>query len=257
MKVIVLGSGTSVPHPRRSSSAYWLETERGTLLLDCSPSAIHRMAEEGLNWANLDAVWISHFHLDHCGGLAPFLFGTKYAPETQERDKSLTIFGPGGLKNLLVGFDAANDYRLFEQPFPLEIVEVEPLEQFEILPGVAAATFDTPHTPESRAIRVADEAGASIVFTSDTGFSKPLGSFARNADLFLLECSFVRNKPVEKHIELAEAVFLARYSKAERTVLTHLYPEWDEVDFASEVAALRPGCEIVEAKDGLSLTIDH
>src|SRR5215207_2851629 len=92
MKFTVLGSGSAVPHAERSSSAYWLETDSGTLLLDCSASAIHRMAQENLDWANLDAIWISHFHLDHVGGLAPFLFGTKYAPQTQERMKPLKIF---------------------------------------------------------------------------------------------------------------------------------------------------------------------
>ncbi len=105
MKFIILGSGTSVPHPKRSSSGYWLETENGTILLDCSASAIHRMAQENLDWANLDAIWISHFHLDHVGGLAPFLFGTKYAPETQEREKPLKIFGAKGLKKLIKAFD--------------------------------------------------------------------------------------------------------------------------------------------------------
>ncbi|MCA1594376.1 MAG: MBL fold metallo-hydrolase, partial [Acidobacteria bacterium] len=79
MKLIVLGSGTSVPHPRRSSSAHWLEWSGGTLLLDMGASAVHRIAQENLDWAALDAVWVSHFHLDHVGGLAPFLFGTKYA----------------------------------------------------------------------------------------------------------------------------------------------------------------------------------
>jgi ribonuclease BN (tRNA processing enzyme) len=257
MRLTVLGSGTSVPHPRRAASAYWLETDAGSLLLDCAPSSIQRIAEYGLDWPSLDAIWISHFHLDHCGGVAPFLFGTKYAPETQRRRKPLTIFGPAGLSDLLRAFDEANNYRLFEQPFPIEISEVEPLERFEILMGITAATFDTPHTPESRAIRIEDRNGASMVFTSDTGFSKPLGSFARNTDLLLMECSFVKDKPVEKHLELAEAVFLARYSGAKKTMLTHLYPEWDEVIFESVVERALPGCEIVEAKDGLSLTIEQ
>src|SRR5215211_63033 len=108
MRLTVLGSGTSVPHPRRSASAYWVEAAGGTLLLDCSGPAVHRMAAEGCDWAALDAVWVSH--LDHVGGLAPFLFGTKYAPQTAGRRKPLFIYGPRGTGGLLRHFDEAYDY---------------------------------------------------------------------------------------------------------------------------------------------------
>ena len=49
MRLIVLGSGTSVPHPRRASSTHWLETAGGSLMLDVAASAIHRVAQEGLD----------------------------------------------------------------------------------------------------------------------------------------------------------------------------------------------------------------
>src|ERR671939_241401 len=114
MQLVVLGSGTSVPHPARASAAHWLQTAGGSLLLDCSAAAIHRMAQEGLDWASLDAIWISHFHLDHVGGLAPFLFGTKYAPQTQARRKPMTVYGGYGLKKLFPPFDAANNYDLLK-----------------------------------------------------------------------------------------------------------------------------------------------
>lgn len=255
MKFVVLGSGTSVPHAERSSSAYWLETRGGSLLLDCSASAIHRMAQENLDWANLDAIWISHFHLDHVGGLAPFLFGTKWAPETQVRTKTLTIFGPKGIENLVNAFDKANDYGLLEQPFPVEIVEVEPYEKFQILSDAAAAVIPTPHTKESCAIRLEDEAGRSVVFSADTGYSRDLAAFAKKVDLFVLECSFVKNKPVEKHLELAEAVALIERAKPKRAMLSHLYPEWDEVNFDSEIAKLTPSVEIIKGFDGLCIDL--
>jgi len=100
MQLVVLGSGTSVPHPQRAAAAHWLQTSGGSLLLDCSAAAVHRMAAERLDWTGLDAIWISHFHLDHIGGLAPFLFGTKHAPQTQGRRKPLTVYGPRGLDKL-------------------------------------------------------------------------------------------------------------------------------------------------------------
>ena len=58
MKFIVIGSGTSVPHAERSSSGFWVETEKGSMMMDFSASAIHRIAQEKLDWVNLDAIWI-------------------------------------------------------------------------------------------------------------------------------------------------------------------------------------------------------
>lgn len=255
MKLVVLGSGAAVPHHRRSSSGYWLETSAGTLLLDCGASIVHRIAEENLDWANLDAIWISHFHLDHVGGLFPFLFGTKNAEQVKNRRKTLRIFGAQGLRRLLESFDKANDYKLFAQRFPLELIEVAPLEQFEVLPQLEALAVKTPHTAESLALRLTDISGKTIVYTSDTGFAKEIGTLAQNADLLVLECSFFRNKPIEKHLELAEAMYLVRRAKPKKVVLTHFYAEWDAVDFKAEVEKYEPSCEIIEAQDGLKLEI--
>ena len=110
MKLTILGSGTSVPHPQRTSPANWLETSKGTVLLDCGGDAPHRMAEEQLDWPNLDAIWISHFHLDHIGGLTPFLWGTKWAPQTQNRTKPLRIYGPAGLRHLIDAVNESNNF---------------------------------------------------------------------------------------------------------------------------------------------------
>src|SRR6476469_3487367 len=107
MKLTVLGSGSTVPHPRRTSSAFWLETSGGNVLLDCSATAPSRMAACGVDWPNLDAIWISHFHMDHCGGLGPLLTGLKHAEETKKRTRPLTLTGPRGLRELLNNFSNA------------------------------------------------------------------------------------------------------------------------------------------------------
>lgn len=225
------------------------------MLLDCAPSAIHRLPAEGCDWAGLDAIWISHFHLDHCGGLAPLLFALKYAPETAGRTKPLRIFGPAGIGGLVTAFDGVSNYRLLEQPFPVEIIETETSEPFAIAAGLTAVTAKTPHTPESHAIHLRDAAGRTLVFTSDTGFHEPLAAFARHTDLFILECSFIRNKPVEKHLELAEAIWLIHRAEPVRAVLTHLYPEWDATDLPTELTPCNPRCEILAAEDGLTLEL--
>ncbi len=253
MKLTILGSGTSVPHPTRASAAHWIQSSSSSLLLDISADAAHRMAQEQLDWPNLDAIWVSHFHLDHLGGLPTFLFGTKWAPQTQSRTRPLRVFGPTGLQRIVKAITDSNDYRLLEQPFPIEIVEA-PSGEFEILPGVIADTFSTPHTDESLALRLKVEDSKSFVYTSDTGFSEDMIPFAKEVDLLLMECSFRRNKPVQKHLELADAMQLAEKCTPRRVVLAHLYPEWDGVDLEAEARQLWPG-ETIAAFDGLQLEI--
>lgn len=254
MELIVLGSGTAEPHRDRSSAGFWMETTGGSLMLDFSASALHRIAQEKLDWANLDAIWISHFHLDHCGGVAPYLFATRNAASTQPRKKPLKIYGAAGLRLLLETFDRAGNYKLFDQPFPVDIIEIETLEKFEILPGVEAVAYSTPHTPESHALHLREN-DATIVYTADTGFDETLATFARRVDLLLMECSFVRDKPVEKHLELVEAIHLIRRAEPKRAMLTHFYSQWDEFDFPDEVRKLDPRTEVIQAYDGLRLTI--
>lgn len=255
MKLIVLGSGTSVPHPRRAAAAFWLETAAGQVLLDCGADSAHRMAQESVDWPNLDVIWISHLHLDHCGGLAALLFGLKWATQTQTRQKPLRIVGCQGTGNFLRAVDESNNYELFAQPFPIELQEVSAHESFELMPGVVAQTFSTPHTRESLAIRLTGNDGTSLVYTSDTGYSEELATFARGVELLIMECSFWRHPPTPKHLELEQAMRLAQLAEPRRLVLTHLYPEWDGVDLESKAGELWAG-KTIAAFDGLRVEIE-
>src|SRR2546423_12693325 len=258
MKLVILGSGTSVFHPQRAAAGFWLETEAGTILLDCSADAPHRMAQENLEWPNLDAIWISHLHLDHCAGLAPFLFGIKWAPGIGNRKKPLRIFGCEGIGKLLKAIDDSQNYKLFDQNFAIEIHEFAPAEHkdaFDLLAGLTAEIISTPHRAESLAIRLSDQSGATLVYSSDTGFSEAVADFARDADLLILECSFYRDTPTPKHLELADAMRIAKLAGPKQLLLTHLYPEWDAIDLESEAQKLWDGTTIA-ARDGLRLEIE-
>ena len=256
MELTVLGSGTAVPHPKRTSSGFWLQTTGGKILLDLSASAVHRMVQEDLEWWNIDSIWISHFHIDHCAGIPPFLFATRIVPSISDRKKPLKFFGAPGLRRLIEQFDSAADNKLLDQPFPVEIVEIESLETFEMVTGVEAVAASTQHTPDSHAIHLREN-DSTLVYSSDTGFDETLATFARRVDLFILESSFVKDKKTEKHLELAEAMHLIRRAEPGRAMLTHFYEEWDAIDFQNEVRRFDPRCEVVEAVDGLKLRIKN
>jgi ribonuclease BN (tRNA processing enzyme) len=258
MKLVVLGSGTSVPHPKRASAAFWLETAGGSILLDCGADAPHRMAQENLDWMNLDAIWISHMHLDHCAGLAPFLFEIKWAPGIDRRTKPLKIFSCEGITKLLKAIDESHNYKLFEPSFPLEFHEFSPTEtplQVEMFDGIRSQIISTPHRRESLALRLTDSNGTTLVYSSDTGYSESLADFAHDADLLILESSFYRNKPTAKHLELADSIRIAKIAGPRKLLLTHLYPEWDEIDLEAEARKLWPG-DTVAAYDGLRLEVE-
>lgn len=224
-------------------------------MLDFSAAMPLRMAQEGLDWPDLDAIWISHFHLDHCAGLLPFLAGTKHAPQMKNRTKPLRVFGPNPIRNLIAKFSDVNNYKLLEQPFPIEIVGVGHNDKFEILTGVEAVACKSPHTAESHAIHIRDMDDKTLVYSSDTGFDDLIAAFANRANLFILECTFLRDKPIQKHIELAEAIYLIRKSGCKQAMLTHFYPEWDAVDFESEVAKIAPDKNILQAADGMVVIV--
>ncbi|HEY3028129.1 MAG TPA: hypothetical protein VGJ55_18420, partial [Pyrinomonadaceae bacterium] len=65
---------------------------------------------------------------------------------------------------------------------------------------------------------------------------------------------FWRDKPLATHLNLADAMNLARLARPRRVVLTHLYPVWDGIDIEAEAKKLWDG-DVVAASDGLRLDI--
>ncbi|MGH3131276.1 MAG: MBL fold metallo-hydrolase, partial [Gaiellaceae bacterium] len=73
MKLRVVGCSPAWPNPGGAQSGYLLEGE-GSLLLDCGPGVLARL-RESTHWPALDAIAITHFHLDHWGDLVPWVWG--------------------------------------------------------------------------------------------------------------------------------------------------------------------------------------
>lgn len=89
-----------------------------------------------------------------------------------------------------------------------------------------------------------------MVFTADTGYSSNLAVFARGVDIFLSECSFVKDKPVELHLQLSDIAQMARLAKPKKIVLTHLYSDWD-----NETGVELEGFDVELAYDGMQIEI--
>src|SRR3954453_23756152 len=94
MKLTVVGCSPAWPNPGGAQSGYLLEGRGGRLLLDCGPGVLPRLrAAEG--WPRVDAIAITHFHLDHWGDLVPWVWGRMYGLGRDLRKPELWVQSGG------------------------------------------------------------------------------------------------------------------------------------------------------------------
>jgi ribonuclease Z len=119
LSVAFLGTGGSVPSARRSTASVLVARGGDRLLFDCGEGT-QRQMQRSLGLAQVDEIYLTHFHADHILGL-PGLLKTY---DLTDREVPLKVFGPGGLRDLfkllapLIG-------RL---GFPIEVEELAPGE---------------------------------------------------------------------------------------------------------------------------------
>jgi ribonuclease Z len=117
LSAIFLGTGGSVPSARRSTASVMLARGGVRMMFDCGEGT-QRQLQRSIGLAQVDEIFLTHFHADHILGL-PGLLKTY---DLTAREDPLTIYGPRGLHDLfktlgrLVG---RTDY-------DIELVELEP-----------------------------------------------------------------------------------------------------------------------------------
>jgi ribonuclease BN (tRNA processing enzyme) len=252
MELTVLGSGTVAPTAERTPAAYWVDAGSVCLLLDCGAGTLQRAAQYGVPWSEATHIAITHFHQDHWGELALFLFACKWGVEPA-REAPLTVIGPPGFRARLSMLAGAFGDWVLEPGFPLETAELGPGEERELAPGVVLEACDTPHTPESLAYGVRT-GECRLVYTGDTGESAELARWAAGCDLLLAECSLPEHRALDLHLTPSRAGALAREAGASRLVLTHFYPVFGDIDPVAVAGGEFQG-DIVAASDGDRFTV--
>ena len=212
VRLTVIGSSPAWPNPGSAHSGYLVEGD-GKLLLDCGPGVLARLRESG--GLDVDAIAITHFHLDHWGDLVPWAWLAAYGPERLRRPELWVP--PGGRMELerfasLWGNDemweGAFDVREYEAetPFAAAGFEVEPRRVLHYDRG-------------SFGFRVRAN-GRVLAYSGDSGPHEALRELARGADLFLCEATLARadgDGEPRGHLSLDEALSYAEG----RVVVTH------------------------------------
>ena len=187
MRLTVLGSGDAFGSGGRFNTCFFLETAKGTLLVDCGASALVALKARAIDPDRIDGIVLSHLHGDHFGGLPFLLLDAQFLAR---RERPLLIAGPPGTRARLdaaleVFFpkSTANKWR-----FSWDVVEIEIGRPTDVL-GHSVTTTEVLHYSgaPSTALRLSD--GQKVfAYSGDTEWVETLISVANGADLFIIEC---------------------------------------------------------------------
>lgn len=236
MRLTVIGCSPAWPNPGGAQSGYLVEAGGNRLLLDCGPGVLSRLrlAEP---WPLVDAIVLSHLHLDHSGDLWGWLWGLLGGPGRGLTGPELWL--PRGGRGELEGSAPAG---AFAQAFTLR--EYDEDQPFAVA-GFALSGRLVPHYDVTAfALRV-ERDGKALAYSGDSAPSAALVEIARETDLFLCEATLGEPEAGELvgHLTAAEAQDAAQRANARRLVLTHRSAELPAPD----------GVEL--ARDGLVLDL--
>ncbi len=197
-----------------------LEADGKRVLLDCGPGVLGRLRERA-RWPDVDAIAITHWHLDHWGDLVPWVWGSFYLSSDGPMPKPALWVQPGGAEFLATLGERLGFPDMFERTF--ELTEYAPDTAFEIGPLAVTATRVPHYRLETYAFRVQSN-GAVLTYSGDSAPSDRLVESARDADLFVCEATLLRGEldgEPRGHLSLDEAIQAFEASRAKRLLVTH------------------------------------
>ncbi|MDW8062632.1 MAG: MBL fold metallo-hydrolase [Candidatus Caldarchaeum sp.] len=226
-RLVVLGAGSIVPTENRFGSGLLLETSTTKILFDPGPSTIQRLKKAGVNHEQLDAVIVTHFHLDHVSDLPALIMLWPYnvdgTPTTSP--KPLHLIGPKGLSKLVQQTTETHQYLVTTMGCNRYLI-VDEMRGGEkrLLKDVTITAVEVEHF-NGLAYRI-DFGGRSVVVSGDTVPDERLVDLAKGCDVLVHECSFPHDKLVGKHTSEKQLGEIAARVMPKKLVVTHLYPAW-------------------------------
>ena len=265
----VLGSGGPELDGRASTSyLLWVDHE-AKLIVDMGSGSMLRFEQSGAELETLEAVVLTHLHIDHSVDLPAFVKAGFFS----RRREALDIVAPSGnayfpscsgFLDALFGEGGAYPY--------MQDVLREDSDSFEILPIdiEASSTRDYPTFQltlmrvyhgivPALAVRI-DVRGKSIIISGDTNNKNhTLEKLAKNADLFIAHHAIAQNAKgyaTSLHMKPSMIAAVAEKADVKKVVLTHRMRRTlkDEKQTLQEIKKRYKG-KVIFAEDSMKIEL--
>jgi len=248
MQLTILGSAASWAGDGQACSGYLIEDEGTTLLLDCGNGSLANAASV-TDVTSLDAVIISHTHVDHFADLFSLQAALRFAPEGPVG--SLPLYLPEGLWERLGALLSEHGRAQLAEAFePHVIAEGDKLRFDDVTVTPRAVDHDGP----TFAFMI-EAGGACLGYTADTRDGSAVRDAVAGCDVLLAECTLPDEYAgMAPHLTAAEAASIATDSGAGMLLLTHLWPTADHERMLRRASAAFSG-EVFLAEELMTVEI--
>lgn len=245
MKATLLGTGTSYPDPNRVQAGILVETETSRVLFDVGSGTLHRLTQLEFNMTSLDAIFLSHFHIDHVSDfltLCQSLWLSGY-------DRPLKLYAPPMVREWSRGVhDVAFKYLREKLVIETTVLHEDQVVHYEDL--IITNTPTLHGTMDTRAFKI-EHKGKSLVISSDTAPCKEVIGLAKGSDILVHECNWLDGPhPEGVHTSPSELARVVEEANPEKLVLTHVSPEVvAEKEKVIEIVKRRTDAEVILGED--------
>lgn len=229
MKLTVLGNASPYPRPDQPCSGYLVETDRAAILLDAGPGTLAQLQTIRPIWS-LDAIWISHRHVDHSADLLSAYYALRYGPQEPH---AVPLYAPDGLAERIAAFVGPHAEEKVASTFPLTV-----LHGFgdTVLGDMSVSWAPVQHGVPAFGFRV-ESAGRSLAYSGDCAPCVSLVELAEGADVLVCEAGYsVEESTSPVHHTPEQAGNTAAQARSRSLLLTHLSDGLDPKDALSRAS---------------------
>lgn len=244
----VLGASGSRPGRGLGCSGYLVSTQTTRVLVDCGFGVATALTGR-MEPADLDAIVVTHRHLDHCIDLLGV-----YAV-LRRTAASVVVHAAPEVEETLGRIITDNRREHWRARLPMTLFDAGDTVEVGDL-TIAAHASD--HPVPTISLRITDATDAVLAYSSDSGGGGDLAGCADGADVLLAEASWQvddDDRLGDGHMTARRAAEVARDAGVGHLVLTHLRPHLDPARSVAEATTAFDG-PIVVATEGMVITVE-